>query len=88
MARNYEKTPISEIERKIHDVLADGQPHTADKLLLLLNDGDYSDRASLQMHITSLRRILEPKGRSVMLRNVKGVTHYQMVRLLGGRDEQ
>jgi hypothetical protein len=78
MPRNYERTPISNIEQALLDSLSDGHPHTVESLRRCLSDEELSDDLSVAKQISNLRKILNPKGKDIVKRNGT----YRMVRLI------
>lgn len=79
MARLPERsyTPTQE---RILAVLADGEPHPASELWGCLGD-ELSNGNALNNHITVLRKLL-PLGQLIINRQHKGVSYFQMGRLV------
>ena len=69
------------IERKLLDVLADGQPHTRDELMKAHGDIIVA-RQAIQGHLSRIRKRLRPQGLDILCVLRHRRIHYQQVRLL------
>jgi DNA-binding winged helix-turn-helix (wHTH) protein len=68
-------------ERRILNILADGQPHVLHDLHRCLND-DLSAMSTLYSHVYNLRAKLRPKGQDILCENIRRRCYYRHVRLL------
>lgn len=77
--RKSEYTPT---EERIIAILSDGQAHPVEVMKSVLTDGEYSRVETLEVQVTNLRKILNPKGRDIVRRMVDGVSCYRMMRFI------
>lgn len=78
-------------EQRIYDVLADGNPHSGEDLLLLLFPEalvkpDPSFKATLHVHISNLRKAISAEGLDVVARGHNGKTSFCLMRRLSKRE--
>ncbi len=69
-------------EQRMLAVLADGLPHTRQELHACLVD-DMGPLSNIQMHLSSIRRMLRGQGEDVVC-ELKGKIYYRHVKLLNG----
>lgn len=67
-------------ERRLNELLMDGQLHPVKELHALLWD-EQSSEQTVQFHVSNLRKKL-PDGKDVILRRVGGSSFYVMMRTL------
>ena len=72
---------MTRTEKKIYDLLGDGQPHSRRDILLHLDPEGFMSLSTLQVHITYLRRKLPPG--ELLVHVLRGKSRcYQRVRPL------
>ncbi len=77
---------LTNVQKKIMDVLSDGMAHLDEELLLCLSD-DLGTMANVRPHLTDLRKKLRPRGRDIVCERYNGGnTYYRQVRHL--RDDE
>ena len=70
-------------QRKIFDMLLDGQPHTKKELHGCLWDDMNDDPDNcLKAHISTMRRIIGLQGLDIVARGHNGTTQYRLVRYI------
>lgn len=69
-------------EQKILAVLSDGKRHLKDELRVLLSDGELSDDTVMQMHVSNLRKKLNPIGQDIICEYNSRRIFYRHVRLI------
>ena len=80
MADNNGYTPT---QRKILDVLADGQHHTREEVHACLPD-ELGALSNIQRHICAIRKPLNSRGYDIICEN-RGGMRYRLVRILNSR---
>lgn len=75
---NGQYTPT---QSKIMSLLEDLNPHTSDEVFQCLYD-DMGAKSNISYHLTKLREILRPKGKSISCERVDGRTFYRLTRLM------
>lgn len=74
---------LSPVQKKMYDVLSDGEAHTKQELFNCLFD-ELSTMTAIGHHITELRKYLEPKGMGILFVMTHPKTfRYRMVRFVG-----
>jgi hypothetical protein len=68
-------------EKRLYDVLSDGEPHLVAELQKCLND-DMASLATLEVHISYLRTKVKPYGLGILRTRIRRGAHYQMVYFL------
>lgn len=63
-------------ESRIMGVLADGRPHTKHELLAVIDE--QAEDSALKMHLSNIRKKLEPSNKGIMYTGREGV-RYQLV---------
>lgn len=72
---------LTPTQRRLFDVLADGQPHTLQELHQCLDH--LTGVRTVSVHLTAMRKVLRPAGLDVFSRTVRGhEATYHLVRLL------
>ena len=69
------------IGEAILELLADGQPHTKQEIILQCMD-ELSSANALQVHICGLRKLLRPRGQDIICELVNRRINYRHIRLL------
>lgn len=59
-------------ERRILDVLSDGDPHPVRDLIVCLPDSEGGDTGNVADHVSLIRRKLRPLGHDIVLEIVRG----------------
>lgn len=72
-------------QQKIINILSDGQYHSADELLVCLDK--FTDPQVLKVHLTFIRKKLEPLGQTILNVNTGRGFRYIQVRRLMPADE-
>ena len=72
--------------RRIHNLLADGLPHSRKEIHSLLSD-EMQPLSRVSAPISVLRTYLRPKGLDILCTIHNRTVHYQLVRLLASNDE-
>lgn len=73
---------LTDTERRLFDLLADGAPHKLPEVLTSLG-WEEQDRATLYVHISSLRRKLMCVGEDLVAQSFGKASAYRRVRMLG-----
>ena len=77
-----ERPTLTPTERRMFDLLAEGEPVSRDALKELTNEGEYCTNANLRMHVSNVRRKMQDPAVLIMaVCTNKGWT-YRMVRRL------
>ena len=69
-------------EQQILKLLSDGRRHTKDELKELLTQNNLNMNAALNMHITRIRKKLQPIGEDLICEFSARRIHYRHVRLI------
>lgn len=80
MIKNRHPNGYTPTEAQIMQVLSDGMPHTLTELKGCLDELSLSTTVSV--HLTNLRKKLEPKGQTILCRYYNRRLYYQHVGLL------
>lgn len=74
--------PLTPTERRIVDVLLDGDPHPNEHLLAVIDE--QADDKCLAAHLTNIRKKIQPTGHDIIpVRNGRpGNRTYKLVRLI------
>lgn len=85
MARDAEGfTPI---QQRMLIVLSDGLPHPREELHACLDD-ELSPYSAIKAHLSSIRKILRPKGQDIICEIVHRRNMYRQIRLLRHRHDE
>jgi hypothetical protein len=68
-------------EHRIAEMLSDGYPHLPADLMVCIAD-DLADKHALELHISNMRKKLNPIGEDIVCRFNHKRIYYQHVRLL------
>lgn len=80
---DYTKLKLTPTEQRLFNIMADGQPHRVNELILDGLQGDeVTSKASLHFHLHSLRSKLREVGEDVLYQNFGNYSAYRRVRLL------
>jgi hypothetical protein len=72
---------FTETQQRILELLSDGKPHRRMELKAQLPD-ELSSLTAMQMHVSVMRKVLNPKGEDIVCRFTKEGISYQHIRLL------
>lgn len=72
---------LTPTEKRIVDLLSDGQAHSQQELVTCLPD-ELSDKAALGVHLTFLRKKLRTVGRAIRTEITEKMVDYRMVRVI------
>jgi DNA-binding winged helix-turn-helix (wHTH) protein len=72
---------LSPVQRKMLEVLADGERHKRSDLHACLWD-DKGPLSNVHAHISAIRKHLQHRGESIVCELYNGTLHYRHVRLL------
>lgn len=75
-------TPVklTPTQRKIMDLLNDGEPHVRADLLACLWD-ELGSLGTVRVHVHHLRKLLKPLDRDIVTRMIGRTLYYQQVRI-------
>lgn len=79
------KVHLTRTERKILRVVSDGKPHTREELRACLLDQRSQD-ATVAVHLTGLRKKINPMGLDIICVWHRRQRKYQWVKLLHGKN--
>lgn len=69
------------IQGRIMEMLSDGGPKTREQLLECLQDSE-GEAGALAVHLTCLRRLINPRGYDITCRLSGGASWYRLVRFI------
>ncbi len=78
MTKEKLKLELTPTQERLLGVLSDGQPHSAEQLMLCLND-ELADRKLLHVHLVYLRKKLLPFNHGILVQFIKSKTYYRRV---------
>ena len=73
--------PFTPTQQRILEMLSDGLYHRQDQLLRCLND-DMTDKSTLNVHLSNLRKILASTGERIICMEEDRITYYRHVRVM------
>ena len=81
MATNGDALELTPTQRRMMEVFKDGLPHDRFELHGCLND-ELGAKSNIAVHLTALRKKLNPHGKSILVQYVKNRLHYRLVQLI------
>jgi DNA-binding winged helix-turn-helix (wHTH) protein len=73
--------PFPPVQQRMLELLSDGLPHSKEELHDCLYD-ELSNIATIQKHISLIRKQLRPHGQDILIEFIRRRVHYRHVRLL------
>ena len=80
----FPRTPetLTETQRRIFALLADGRPHTKREIHGMLND-ELAELRNVNTQVSLIRAKIRPRGLDILVQYVKKSIHFRMVQTFG-----
>ena len=72
---------LTPTERRLYDMLSDGEPHTKEELQTCMSD-TLTGQQVMQVHLVNMRPKIRSRGLGVLTQTIKGKLHYRMVQFI------